>query len=330
MTKAQQCVITAPGDTDQLQWQTLSLAKPANGQVLVRHTAVGLNYIDTYHRAGLYPLDYPSAIGLEAAGVVEAVGAGVSDFKPGDRVAYCSGPLGAYASKRLIDADHLVELPDAISDEIAAAIMLKGFTAAYLLTQTYAVRAGDVILWHAAAGGVGSMAVQWAKALGATVIGTVGSAEKMVLARDYGCDHVIRYDCEDVVERVRQITAGQGVDVVFDSVGADTFWRSLDCLKVCGTMVSFGNASGAAPEISPLVLGQKGSLFLTRPMLLHYSQTRQQRQALAAKLFDVVASGTVKVAINQRFPLSQAHKAQRALETRQTSGCTLLIPGYDS
>ncbi len=299
---------------------------PGPGQALIRQTAVGLNYIDTYHRTGLYKLpSLPHALGVEGAGVVEAVGDGVTTVKPGDRIAYGS-LLGAYCEKRVVPADRLLKLPNAIADETAAAIMLKGMTARYLLRVTYPVKKGDTVLIHAAAGGVGLIACQWAKHLGATVIGTVGSPEKAALATAHGCDHTINYTRENFVERVKEITGGKGVPVVYDAVGKDTWDGSLDCLRPLGMMVSFGNASGPVPPISILTLSQKGSLFLTRPTLAHYIITRAQYEETALDLFDVVASGAVKIEINQRYALKDVAQAHRDLEARKTTGSTVLIP----
>ncbi|HQX07891.1 MAG TPA: quinone oxidoreductase, partial [Zoogloea sp.] len=302
------------------------LAPPAAGEAQLRHHAVGLNYIDTYHRSGLYPVPLPSGIGLEAAGVVEAVGEGVTDLQPGDRVAYAGGPLGAYAERRNIPADRLVRLPDALSFEQGAAMMLQGLTAQYLLRRTYRVQPGDTILIHAAAGGVGLIVCQWAKALGATVIGTVGSDEKAELARQHGCDHAIVYTRENVSGRVRELTGGEGVAVVYDSIGKDTFMDSLACLRPLGMMVTFGNASGPVAPFDPGLLGKMGSLFLTRPSLFAYSARREDLLAMAEDLFAVVLSGQVRLSINQRFPLQDAATAHRELEARRTTGSTVLVP----
>jgi NADPH2:quinone reductase len=288
---------------------------------------VGLNFIDVYHRTGLYPLpSLPSGIGQEAAGVVEAVGAGVTDIKVGDRVAYASPPPGSYAEARLMPADRLVVLPDNIAERTAAAMMLKGMTAQYLLRRTYRVQPGDAVLVHAAAGGVGLIACQWARHLGATVIGTVGNDEKAELARAHGCHHVIVYSRENFVQRVKEITGGAGVAVVYDSVGKDVFMDSLDCLRPLGMMVTFGNASGPVPAIEPLVLSTKGCLFLTRPTLMVYTAKRADLLASAAELFEVVASGAVKIEVQQTYPLAEAAQAHRDLEARRTTGSTLLLP----
>ncbi len=314
------------GGPDVLRWEEVELPAPAPGEATVRHHAVGLNFIDTYHRSGLYPLPLPAGLGLEGAGVIEAVGEGVSEVKVGDRVAYAGGPVGAYAEARNIPAHRLLKLPDSITFETAAAMMLQGLTAAYLLRRTYRVQAGDSVLIHAAAGGVGLIACQWAKALGATVIGTVGSAAKGELARAHGCDHVINYSSENFTQRVREITGGEGVPVVYDGVGKDTFMGSLDCLRPQGMMVSYGNASGPVPPVDLLLLSQKGSLFITRPTLMSYTAKREDLLALGAELFAVVASGQVKVEVNQRYALKDAAQAQRDLEARKTTGSTILLP----
>ena len=314
------------GGPEVLSWEEVELPLPGQGQVLLRQSAVGLNFIDVYHRNGLYPVQLPSGIGMEAAGTVEAVGEGVTGIEPGDRVAYASGPLGAYAEARLMPADRLVKLPPEVTDRQAAAMMLQGLTAQYLLRRTYAVQPADRVLIHAAAGGVGLILVQWAKYLGATVIGTVGSDAKAKTAADHGCDHVIRYDKEDFPRRVRELTGGDGVRVVYDGVGKDTFMGSLDCLSPLGMMVSFGNASGPVAPLDLLLLSQKGSLFVTRPTLATYTAERKDLVAAAAELFHVVTTGAVKVAINQTFPLSEAAEAHRALESRATTGSTVLLP----
>lgn len=314
------------GGPEVLQWETVELAVPAAGEAQVRHHAVGLNYIDTYHRTGLYPVPLPSGIGLEGAGVVVAVGEGVADLAPGDRVAYAGGPLGAYAEVRNMPAHRLVKLPATISFEQGAAMMLQGLTAQYLLRRTYRVQAGDTILIHAAAGGVGLIVCQWAKALGATVIGTVGSEEKAALARAHGCDHPIVYTRENFAERVKAITGGAGVSVVYDSIGKDTFMGSLDCLRPLGMMVLFGAASGPVPPFDPGLLATKGSLYLTRPGIATYTAKREDLVAMAAELFDIVESGKVKIEINQRYALKDAAQAHRDLEARRTTGSTILLP----
>jgi len=313
------------GGPEVLQWVSVDVPAPGPGEVSLRQTAVGLNYIDTYHRSGLYPVSLPSGLGCEGAGVVTAVGEGVEGLSVGDRVAYATGPLGAYAEARTLPADVLVRLGDDISDETAAAVMLQGLTAQYLLRQTYPVEAGETILVHAAAGGVGLLLCQWAKHLGATVIGTVGSPEKAALAQANGCDHTILYRETSFLDAVKEITGGEGVPVVYDAVGKDTFMDSLACLQPMGTMVSFGNASGAVPPIDIGILAKMGSLFLTRPTLFSYAAGRAQLEAMAADLFDVVAKGAVKVQINQRYALADAAQAHRDLEARKTTGSTVLV-----
>ena len=314
------------GGPEVLRWEETAVGDPAPGEARVRHQAVGLNYIDTYHRSGLYPLPLPSGLGSEGAGIVEAVGEGVADLRVGDRVAYAGGPLGAYSQVRCLPADRLLKLPEAIDCRTGAAMMLQGLTAAYLLRRTYPVQAGDRVLIHAAAGGVGLIACQWAKALGAQVIGTVSSEAKADLALAHGCDHIIYYTREDVAQRVREITGGEGVAVVYDGVGKDTFAGSLDSLRPLGMMVSFGNASGAVPPFDPLLLSQKGSLFFTRPTLGHYSAKRDDLLALGAELFAVVAAGKVRIEINQTYALADAADAHRDLEARKTTGSTILLP----
>ncbi|NMG15567.1 quinone oxidoreductase family protein [Aromatoleum bremense] len=314
------------GGPEVLQWEAIDVPSPAQGEARVRQHAVGLNYIDTYHRTGLYPAPLPSGIGLEAAGVVEAVGEGVDDLAPGDRVAYAGGPLGAYAELRNMPADRLVKLPDPVSFEQGAAMLLQGLTAQYLLRRTYHVQPGDTILIHAAAGGVGLIVCQWAKALGATVIGTVGSDEKAELARAHGCDHPIVYTRENFAERVREITGGEGLPVVYDSIGKDTFMESLDCLRPLGMMVLFGAASGPVPPFDLGLLAKMGSLFITRPTLFTYSAKRPDLLAMAADLFDVVTSGKVRIEVNQRFALKDASQAHRELEARRTTGSSILLP----
>ena len=306
-----------------MQWEPVEVGEPGPGQVRLRQEAVGLNYIDVYHRTGLYPQQLPFTPGVEGAGVVEAVGDGVDWLKIGDRVAY-AGPIGSYVEERLIVADKLVKLSDSISTEQAAAMMLQGMTAHMLLRSVHKVKPGETILIHAAAGGVGLIVCQWAKALGATVIGTVGSDAKAELARAHGCDHPIVYTRQDFAAEVDRITAGAKLPVVYDSIGKDTFDRSLDCLAPKGLMVTFGNASGPVAPFEPGLLAQKGSLFLTRPTLFTYTATRAGLEQAASKLFDVVASGKVKVEIKQRFALKDAADAHRALEARQTSGSTVL------
>ncbi len=315
------------GGPEVLRWEEVEVGEPGPGQLRVRHGAVGLNYIDVYHRTGLYPLpSLPWTLGMEGAGQVEAVGEGVTEFKPGDRIAYASPPVGAYAEVRLIPADRVVALPDAIDDRTAAAMMLQGLTAQYLLRRTYRVQAGDAILLHAAAGGVGLIVSQWAQHLGAIVIGTVGNDEKAELARAHGCHHVIVYSRENFTERVREITGGQGVAAVYDSVGKDTFMGSLDCLRPLGMMVSFGNASGPVPPFEPAILAAKGSLFFTRPTLMTYTAKRADLLASAAELFEVVSSGAVKIEVRQTYPLAETARAHRDLEARKTTGSTVLLP----
>ena len=314
------------GGPEVMSWEEVEVGDPAPTEARVRHAAVGLNYIDIYHRTGLYPLPLPSGLGLEAAGVVEAVGSAVTDLRPGDRVAYAGGPVGAYSQVRCLPADRLLKLPDAIDFRTAAAMMLQGLTSAYLLRRTCRVEAGDAVLIHAAAGGVGLIACQWAKALGATVIGTVSNDAKAALATAHGCDHVIHYTREDFARRVREITGGAGVRVVYDGVGKDTFAGSLDSLQTCGMLVSFGNASGPVPPFDPLLLSQKGSLFLTRPTLMHYTAKRADLVALGSELFDVVGAGKVRIEVNQTYPLADVASAHRDLEARKHTGSTVLLP----
>jgi NADPH2:quinone reductase len=318
--------IHATGGPEVLKWEAVEVGDPGPGEVRIRHAAVGLNYIDTYHRGGLYPLELPSGIGLEAAGVVEAVGSEVEDLTIGDRVGYASGPLGAYSEARLMPAARVVRLPDGVDERTAAAAMLKGLTAWYLLRRTYRVAAGETILFHAAAGGVGLIACQWAKRLGATVIGTAGGAAKAELARAHGCDHVIDYRGEDVATSVRELTDGAGVPVVYDGVGKDTWAMSLDSLSRRGMMVSFGNASGAVPPVAPVELAAKGSLYLTRPTIMDYTAERQDLVAGAEELFEVIADGSVRIEVNQEYPLAQAAEAHGDLEARRTTGSTILLP----
>jgi NADPH:quinone reductase len=318
--------VHAVGGPEVLRFEQVEVGAPGRGQVRLRQTAVGLNFIDVYFRTGLYPAaSLPFTPGQEGAGVVEAVGDGVTEVKVGDRVAY-AGAIGAYAESRLIQADRLVRLPDGISDRQAAAMMLKGMTAEYLVRRTFPVSAGQTILFHAAAGGVGLIACQWAKHLGARVLGTVGSEAKAELARAHGCDVPIRYDREDVVARVRELTGGKGVSVVYDSVGKDTFEKSLDCLAPRGMLVTFGQSSGSIPPLNLGVLSQKGSLYVTRPTLVTYTAAREDLLASAKALFDVVQSGAVRIEINQTFALRDAAEAHRALEGRKTTGSTLLLP----
>ncbi|MFQ5347142.1 MAG: quinone oxidoreductase [Rhodothalassiaceae bacterium] len=303
-----------------------ALAEPGPGEVQVRHRAIGVNFIDCYHRSGLYPLPLPSGMGLEAAGIVEAVGAGVTTFRVGDRVGYFLGPPGAYAEARNIAAERLLNLPDTIDDRTAAAILLKGATVEYLVRRVFPVKAGHVVLFHAAAGGVGLLACQWLKALGARTIATAGSPEKAALARDHGADAVILYRQEDVVARVRALTDDRGVDVVYDGVGRATFAASLDCLRPRGYLVSYGNASGAVGEIDVNLLQTRGSLFLTRPSLMHYYANRDEIVEAVAALFEMVARRALRPFIGQEFPLARAADAHRALESRATRGATILLP----
>jgi NADPH:quinone reductase len=311
------------GGPDVLRWEDIEVGEPGPGQVKLRQEAVGLNFIDVYHRTGLYPQAMPFTPGTEGAGVVEAVGSDVAHFKKGDRVAYASA-IGGYAEERLIDADRVVKLPKDISTEQAAAMMLQGMTAQMLLRSVFPVAKGDTILVHAAAGGVGLIMCQWAAALGATVIGTVSTEDKAELARAHGCAHPIVYSKQDFVAEVNRITDGEKLPVVYDSVGRDTFLKSLDCLKVRGLMVSFGNASGAPEPMPPNLLAQKGSLYLTRPTLFHYIATREQLENSARELFDIVGKGKVKIEVQQRFALKDAAEAHRALQARKTTGSTIL------
>jgi NADPH2:quinone reductase len=324
MTKA--IIMETTGGPEVLQWVDHDPGRPGPGEALVRHEAVGLNFIDVYHRTGLYPLPaFPAVPGLEGAGIVEALGDGTTELEVGARVAYAGVPPGAYAQKRVIPAHRLIQLPDTISSEQGAAMMLQGMTARYLLRGCYDVKAGDTILFHAAAGGVGSIACQWAKHLGATVIGTVGSPDKARLARSNGCDHPILYNDEDFVARVAEITGGKGVDVVYDSVGQATFMQSLDCLRPMGVMVTFGQSSGAIPPLDLGVLAAKGSLFVTRPSLMTYTAERRDLLAHAHDLFDVVTKGAVKIDVRQRYPLSEAAKAHQDLEARKTTASSILV-----
>jgi NADPH:quinone reductase len=324
MTKAIR--IHQNGGPEVMRWEDVVLGEPGANEVRVKHHAVGLNYIDVYFRTGLYPQPLPAGLGMEGAGVIEAVGPGVTDLAVGDRVAYAGPPNGAYSEARVMPAAKLVKLPAGISFEQGAAMMLQGMTAQYLLKRTFPVKAGQTILWHAAAGGVGLIACQWAKALGATVIGTVGSDAKAELARAHGCEHVIVYTRENFVDRVKEITGGRGVPVVYDGVGKDTWPASLDCLSPLGMMVSFGNASGALPAVNTGDLASRGSLFFTRPTLMTYTATRADLVASANDLFDAVLTGKVKIEVKQRYPLSEAAQAHRDLEARKTTGSTLLIP----
>ena len=314
------------GGPEEMKWEETELPKIQEGDVLIKHTAIGLNYIDTYHRSGLYPMPVPLTLGIEGAGVVEEIGENVKDLKLGDRVAYASPPTGSYAERKVMPADRLVKIPDNISDEIAAAIMLKGMTVEYLVRRTYNVKAGQTVLFHAAAGGVGLIACQWLKAIGATVIGTVGSEEKAALAKNNGCDHTILYREEDFVTKVKEITNGEGVPVVYDGIGKDTAIQGLDCLSPLGLMVIFGNASGNAPPIDTGLLAAKGSLFLTRPTLMTYNAKRKDLVESAQQLFNMIGSGKINISINARYDLKDAAQAHKDLESRKTTGSTLLIP----
>ena len=321
---AQAIRFAKPGGPEVLEWQQIEVGKPGPGQVRLRHTAVGLNYIDTYHRSGLYQLPMPSGLGSEGAGVVEEVGPGVTGLKSGDRVAYAGGSIGSYAEERVMPADRLVPVPAGITDQQAAGMMLKGMTAWYLVRRTHQVKRGETILIHAAAGGVGLIVSQWAKHLGAIVIGTVGDEEKAALAKKNGCDHPILYKREDFVTRVNELTQGKKLLVVYDSVGKDTFYKSLDCLAPLGLMVSFGQSSGAIGPVDIGILSPKGSLFLTRPTLNTYPASREDLLTAARELFEVVQSGAVKIAVNQTYPLREAARAHRDLEGRRTTGSTIL------
>jgi len=319
--------IHSHGGPEQLSYDDIDVGKPGEGEVRLKQTAIGLNYIDVYHRTGLYPLpDLPAVIGLEAAAIVEEVGSNTNDLKVGDRVTYANPPLGAYATDRLMPAHRLIKIPDSIDNETAAAMTLQGLTVQYLLRQTYKVKKGDRVLLHAAAGGIGLIACQWLNHLGATIIGTVGSEEKAELAVSNGCHHTINYSKENFVEKVTDITEGQGVHVVYDSIGKDTFLDSLDCLAPLGMMVSFGNATGPIDGFNVGLLGKKGSLFLTRPTIMTYTANRDNMLHMADELFDVVASGAVKISINQRYALEDAASAHRDLEARKTTGSTILLP----
>jgi NADPH:quinone reductase len=318
--------IHQPGGPEVMQWEEVTVGDPGPGEARVRHTAVGLNYIDTYHRSGLYKLAMPSGLGSEGAGIVEAVGTGVTDIKAGDRVAYSGGAPGAYAEVRVMPVDRLVKLPDGVSERIAATLMLKGLTVQYLFRQTYPLKTGETILFHAAAGGVGLIACQWARALGVTMIGTVGSDEKAAIARAHGCTHTIVYTRENVVERVKALTDGKGVRVVYDGVGKAMFPASLDCLVPRGLYVNFGNASGPVPPFDMLMLSQKGSLYVTRPTLVTYTSTRPALLAMADEMFGLVKAGKIVNEARQKYALRDAAQAHRDLEARKTTGSTLLLP----
>ena len=327
MADIERIEIKEHGGAEQLHLVERPLPEPGPGQVRVRHTAIGVNFIDIYHRTGLYPVPaLPSGLGLEAAGTIESCGEGVHGFSTGDRVVYCSGPLGAYATAHVVEAGRLVRIPDTVEDADAAAVLLKGLTVQYLIRQIHPCRKGETVLFHAAAGGVGLIAMQWLRALGVTVIGTVSSEAKATLAREHGCTHVIRLQDEDVVARVRELTDGAGVPVVYDSVGAATFERSLDCLARRGLMVSFGNASGPVPPFDLGMLAAKGSLMITRPTLAHFTDSREKLEVAAAELFAHIASGAIRITRNASLPLKDARAAHEQLEARKTTGSTILIP----
>jgi len=318
--------INAPGGPEVMRWEEVTVGDPGPGEARVRHTAVGVNYIDTYHRSGLYKLPMPSGLGSEGAGTVEATGPGVDWVKPGDRVAYCGGPLGSYSEARVMPAERLVKVPDGISDRSAATLMLKGLTTQYLFRQSYKLEAGETILFHAAAGGVGLIACQWARALGVTMIGTVGSDEKAALAKANGCTHTIVYTRENFVDRVKELTGGKGVPVVYDGIGKDTFPASLDCLSPRGLFVSYGNASGPVPPFDILLLSAKGSLYVQRPTLVSYATKREDINAMSGELFDLVRTGAIVSEPRQTFPLKDAAEAHKALQSRGTTGATILVP----
>ncbi len=314
------------GGPEVLRYEEIELDEPGQGEARIRHTAIGLNFIDTYHRTGLYPMDLPTGLGSEAAGIVEAVGPGVSDVQPGDRVVYSGRPADSYSVCRNFPAWQLVPVPEGISDEQAAAVMLKGMTAWYLLRRSYPVQKGDPVLLHAAAGGVGSLASQWANYLGATVIGVVSTDEKAELARSQGCTHIIMADSSDIAAEVRALTGGEGVAAVYDSIGRDTFFSSLDALRPHGVMVTFGNASGPVDAFAPAELAKRHSLYVTRPVLFDFIDTRERLLAACSALFEVISSGAVKISVNQKYSLQDAAQAHRDLEARKTTGSTVLIP----
>jgi NADPH2:quinone reductase len=314
------------GGPEVLEWREVEIAPPGPGEVLVRHTAVGLNFIDTYHRSGLYPLEFPAGLGTEAAGEVLAMGSRVQGLQVGDRVGWLGLPPGAYAEERLYAADRLVKLPADVTDQTAAASLLKGLTAWYLLHRSYRVQAGDTVLFYAAAGGVGLLTAQWAASLGVRVIGVASTAEKAALARASGCSEVVAADETEFVARVRELTHGEGVAAVYDSVGKDTFFQSLDCLRTHGTMVSFGNASGAVEPFSPMELARRGSLFLTRPAVFDFIRTREELEAATGALFAALQAGAIRVTVNQTYPLAEAARAHQDLEARRTTGSSLLLP----
>jgi len=314
------------GGPEEMKWEEIDVPAPKENEVLIKHKVIGLNYIDTYFRSGLYPAPLPTGIGMEAAGIIEEIGPGVAGFSAGDRVAYASRPLGSYSGKRTFPIDNLIKIPDEISDELAAAIMLKGMTAEYLIKRTFKVGAGQTVLFHAAAGGVGLIACQWLKAIGATVIGTVGSQEKATLAKANGCAHTILYKEENFVEKVKEITNNEGVPVVYDSVGKDTSLQSLDCLSALGLLVIFGNSSGNAPPIDPGALAAKGSLYVTRPTLFSYNSTRERLVQSAEEVFKMIKNENISIKIGAKYALKDAVQAHKDLESRKTSGSTLLIP----
>jgi NADPH2:quinone reductase len=316
----------APGGPEAMVYEEVQVGDPGPGEVRLRHTAIGLNYIDTYHRSGLYPLPMPSGLGVEAAGVVERVGAGIDWLKVGDRVAYSGGTPGAYSTERVMPADRLVKIPEGVDDATAATLMLKGLTVQYLFRQTYPLKGGETILFHAAAGGVGLIACQWARALDVTMIGTVGSDAKAELAKAHGCAHTIVYTREDFVARTKDLTAGKGVPVVYDAIGKDTFPQSLDCLAPRGLFVSFGNSSGPIDAFNLGLLAQKGSLHVTRPTLVNYASTRESLTAMADEMFGLVRAGKIRSEARQKFALKDAAQAHRTLESRATTGATILVP----
>jgi len=313
------------GGPEVLKWEEIDVPDPAEGEAQIRHTAIGLNFIDVYHRTGLYPMELPVSLGSEAAGIVESVGPGVGDVAIGDRVVYTGSPTASYSQRRNFDASRLVQIPDTVTDEVAAAVFLKGMTAWYLLRRSYRVQNGDPILLHAAAGGVGTLASQWARLLGATVIGVVSTDKKAALARSHGCDHIVMADA-DIPEMVKQLTGGQGVAAVYDSVGRDTFFASLDSLRPHGTMVTFGNASGPVDPFSPAELAKRGSLYVTRPILFHFINTRQELLQASDELFDFIKQDGVDVRIGQTYALKDAAQAHRDIEARKTTGSTILLP----
>jgi len=313
------------GGPEVLKWEEIDVPDPAEGEAQIQHTAIGLNFIDVYHRTGLYPMELPVSLGSEAAGIVESVGPGVSDVAIGDRVVYTGSPTASYSERRNFDASRLVRIPDTVTDEVAAAVFLKGLTAWYLLRRSYRVQDGDPILLHAAAGGVGTLASQWARLLGATVIGVVSTDEKAVLARSHGCNHIVMAD-DNIPEKVKQLTGGQGVAAVYDSVGRDTFIASLDSLRPHGTMVTFGNASGPVEPFSPAELAKRGSLYVTRPILFHFVDTRQELLQASDELFEFIEQDGVGVHIGQTYALKDAAQAHRDIEARKTTGSTILLP----